>query len=217
MITDQNVTLTSRGSLTVRVQHDAHFYRGVAALLDGDGTPERPLHFVFLACHSDMADEAPIATTERLTSMLAEEVLGRLRNEQIDVREVLQISNAAAVATDRYYSVVVGRVRRRNVIVGAVGSVDGMVAKGNARMPIITPNVLRVGEHAILNGAFGIGFKEEAVTANQFDLEDDATFCVIIGEVGAIGSSGEHRDAEAFIEGVVLASRTSPPIVAVVS
>lgn len=218
MITDQNVTRTSRGPLTVRAYHAARFYRGVAALLDGDGTRERPLHFVLLACHSDMADEAPITTTERITSTLAEEVLRRLTNEQCEVREVLQISNAAAAATDRYYSIVVGRVTARNVIVGAVGSVVGTVLRGTARTPIITPSVLRVGEHSILNGAFGVGFKEEAVSAKQFDLEDDARFFLIIGEeVGAIGSIAEHRDVATFIEDVVLAARIPPPVVAVLS
>jgi hypothetical protein len=217
MITDQNVALTSRRPITVRVQRDAAKYRAATALSDGDGTRERPLHFVLLACHADMADEAPSDVIERNTSVLAEEVLVRLQNEQSDVRHVLQMSNAAAAATNRYYSIVAGRVTQRNVSVGAIGSVAGILAEGNVRTPIITPNVLRVGEHAILNGTFGIGFKEEAVTANQFNLDNDATLLLIIGdEAEAIGSTAEHRDAESFIERIVLAARTSPPIVAVV-
>jgi len=125
MITDQNVVLTSRGPITVRVQRDVPKYRGATALSDGDGTRERPLHFVLLACHADMADEAPADVIERNTSALAEKVLVLLRNQQSDVGDVLRTSNAAAAATDRYYSIVAGRVTQRNVIVGALGSVEG--------------------------------------------------------------------------------------------
>lgn len=215
MITDQNVT--SRGPITVRVQRDAPGYRAATALSDGDGTRERPLHFVLLACHADMADEAPVDVIERNTSAVAEEVLVHLRNEQSDAGDVLRMSNAAAAATDRYYSIVAGCVTQRNVSVAVLGSVAGIVARGNARTAIITPNVLRVGEHAILDGAFGIGFKEDAVTAKQFDLEDDASLLLIIGkELEAISSTAGHRDAEAFIDDVVLAASIVPPIVAVV-
>lgn len=217
MITDQNFDLTSRGPITVRVQHDARFYRGVVALLDGDGTRERPLHFVFLGCHADMADEAPIATTERFTRALAEEVLVRLRNDQGDLGDVLQASNAAAAATDRYYSIAAGRVTQRNVIVSAVGRVTAMKEWADARTPVITPNVVRVGGNAILNGVFGIGFQEEAVSTKQFDLEDGARLLLIVGEeAAATGITTRYRDAEALIEDVVRAARVSPPIVAVV-
>jgi hypothetical protein len=195
----------------------ARFYRGAAAaVLEGDGTHEHPLHFVLLACHADMADEAPIPTTERLTSALAEEVPARLAKTQSDIRDILQASNAAAAATDRYYSIAVGRITQRNLIVGAIGRVDAIVVKGNARSPVITPNVVRIGEHAILDGVFGIGFREEAVSAKQFDLEDDATLLLIIGGEGAAADSdARHQDAEAFIECVVRAAPISPPIVAV--
>jgi len=89
--------------------------------------------------------------------------------------------------------------------------------RGNERTPIITPNVVRIGEHAILDAAFGIGFKEETVNAKQFDLDPDATLLLIVGEEGgAAGSTARHQDAEAFIEDVVSAARSSPPIVAVV-
>jgi hypothetical protein len=217
MTMDQNVLLTSRGQITIRVDHDARFYRGVAALLDSDGTRERPLHFVFLACHADMADEAPIATTERLTKALAEEVLVRSRNQQNDVRGVLEASNAAAAATDRYYSIVAGRVTQSKVSFGAVGSVDAIVARGTARTTLITPNVVRVGEHAVFNGAFGVGFQVEAVSAKQFDIENGATLLLMVGKEGApTGSTTRHQDAESLIEDVVRAARISPPIVAVV-
>lgn len=216
MITDQNDVLALRGPLAVRVHQDARFYRGVVALLDGDGTRERPLHFVFLACHADMADEAPIATTQRLTSALAEEVVARLRNETSDVKDVLQASNAAAAATDRYYSIAAGRVTQRNVNIGALGRVDATVLKGNRRTPLITPNVVRIGEHAILDGVFGIGFRDEALQAKQLDLDADAKLLLTIGdEAGAIGMSGD-QDAEGLIEDVFSAARVSLPIVAVV-
>jgi hypothetical protein len=210
--------LTSHGGITVRLHRDARFYRGAAAILDGDGTRERPLHFVFIACHADMADEAPIETTERLTEALAEEVLARLRNVQSDVRDVLRASNAAALATDRYYSIAAGRVTRPNVIISAVGKVVAMKEWADARKtPVITPNVIRVGEHAILNGVFGIGFQEEAVSTKQFDLEDGATLLLIVGEeVATMGSIVWHQDAESFIEDFVRTARISPPIVAVV-
>lgn len=217
MITHQNDVLALRGPLAARVHHDARFYRGVAALLDGDGTRERPLHFVFLACHADMADESPIETTQRLTSALAEEVLARLRNETSDIKDVLQASNAAAAATDRYYSIAAGRVTERNVNIGALGRVDATVIKGNARTPLITPNVVRIGEHAILDGVFGLGFREEAVQMKQLDLDADAKVLLIIGdEAAAIASTSGDQDAEALIEDVFSAARISPPIVAVV-
>jgi hypothetical protein len=216
MTINQNVVLTSLGGITVRAHHDARFYRGAAALLEGDGTYERPLHFVFLACHADMADEAPIETTERLTKVLAEEVMARLRNDQSDVTDVLRASNAAAAATDRYYSIAAGRLTQRNVIVGAIGSVGAMVARGTARTSVVTPNVVRVGEHAILNAVFGIGFQEEAMSARQLNLEDDAVFLLIIGKEPAIGIIARHEHAEGLIEDVVRAAGISPPIVAVV-
>jgi len=217
MITNSNVVVTSRGPITVRIQHDARFYRGVAALLDGDATHDRPLHFVLLACHADMADEAEISTTQRLTISLAEEVLTRLRTQQGDITAVLQASNVAAVATDRYYSVAAGHVTSGNVIVGALGSVDAIVVKGSARQSIITPNVVRIGEHPILNGAFGLGFKEEAVQVKQLDLENEGMLLLVIGDDGAVtGSGSRHQNAEAFIEEVVSAARVSPPIVALV-
>jgi hypothetical protein len=217
MITNQNIVVTSRGPITVRVHHDLRFFRAAVALLEGDGTREHSLHFVLLACHADMADEAPIATTERLTSALAEEVLACLSKKQSDIRDVLKASNVAAAATDRYYSILAGRVTQRNVIIGALGSVHGVVVKGSARSPVITPNVVRIGEHAVLDGVFGIGFREEAVSAKQFDLDHDATLLLIIGEEAAAADSiARHREAEAFIENVVRAARIYPPIVAVV-
>lgn len=216
MIRDQNDLLTLRGPLAVRVHQDARFYRGVAALLDGDGTRERSLRFVFLACHADMADEAPIATTQRLTSALAEEVLARLRNETSDVKDIRQASNAAAAATGRYYSIAVGRVIQRHVNIGSLGRVDATVLRGSARTPLITPNVVRIGEHEILDGVYGIGFREEAVQTKQLDLDTDATLLLTIGdEAPATGMAGE-QDAEALIEHVFNAARVSPPIVAVV-
>jgi hypothetical protein len=218
MITDQNIAVVSRGPVTARIQHDARFYRGAAAVLEGDATRERPLHFVLLACHADMADESPITTTERMTNALAEEVLARLGTKDGDEGDVLQASNAAAVATDRYYSIVVGRVTQRRVSVGALGSVVGVIVNGKAAAAIITPNVVRIGDHAILDGVFGLGFRQEAVQVKEFDLEDEATLLLMIGEDTSTApmTAAHHQDVEAIIESVLRAARISPPIVAVV-
>lgn len=217
MITHQNDVLALRGPLAVRVRHDARFYRGVAALLDGDGTRERPLHFVFLACHGDMADEAPIAATQQLTDALAGEVLARLRSGTNAVNDVLQESNAAAAATDRYYSIVTGSLTGRNVNVAAVGSVNATLLRGSTRTPFITPNLVRVGEHAILDGVFGIGFREEAVQMKQLDLKADEKLLLIIGDdTAASGTTPGEQDVEASIEDVFTDARISSPIIGVV-
>ena len=218
MITDENAVLISRGPITVRVQRDARSYRGVVALFDGDGTHDRPLHFVFLACHADMADDAPIATTERMTSTLAEGVLAQLRDTRRQVRDVLRTSNVAAEDTGRYYSIAVGRIMDRDVTVGGLGKVHAILVRGNARTPIIAPNVVQIGDQAILDGSFGIGFKEEAVNATQLKIEDDTTLLLVIGEVATIDARDivGHQGVESLIEHVARDAETSPPIIAVV-
>lgn len=208
--------LASRGPIAVRVDRDAPFYRGAAALLQGDGTREWPLYFVLLACHADMADEGRVPGTERVVGVLAEEVLTRLRNEPNDLRTVLRISNAAAAATARYYSIAFGRVIQKSVHVVALGSIETAIMKGRTRTSIITPNVVRIGRRAILDGVFGVGFKEEAATVKRFDLEAGASTLLIIGEEPTIGNIEPHHDAEAFIEQIASVARISPPIIAVI-
>lgn len=218
MITYEKPVLVSRGPITVRVQRDARFYRGVVALFDGDGTHDLPLHFVFLACHADMADEAPIATTERMTSALAEGVLAQLRDARRPVRDVLRTSNAAAEDTGRYYSITLGRMTDSNVAVAFLGKVEAILVRGNARTPIIAPNVVQIGDQAILDGSFGIGFKEEAVNATQLKIEDDTTLLLVIGEITALDARDivGHQGAESLIEHVARDAETSPAIIAVV-
>jgi hypothetical protein len=217
MIADENDLVTSQGPLTVRVQHGTRYYSGVSALLDGDGTPKHPLHFVLMACHADAADEELIATSQQFTSALAERVLAGLRSEEIEIRDVLRAANVAAAATDRYYSIVAGRVVQRSVTIGTLGGVDANVLRGNSCMPVTTPNVVRIGEHVILDGVFGIGFKEEALHTTQLHLAADAALLVIIGHRTArICSTSRDRSAAALIEDVRAAAGISPPIIAVV-
>ena len=207
--------LTSRGPLTVRVQRDVPKYRGATAVSDGDGTHERPLLFVLLACHADMADDASIDTTERATRGLAETVLARLKYQQGTVGQVLQSTNADAVNTGRYYSIVAGRLTLSHVIIAALGAVDVTLVSTNVRKAIVTPNVVRVGEFTILDASFGIGFKKDAVNEREFDLSGDERMLLIIGENGvSIGSRPPCLDAEAFIEDVVNLAHVSLPIVA---
>lgn len=213
---NQDVVLPSRGRIIIRVQPDAPKYRGVIALSAGEGTRESPLHFVFLACHADMADDASIATTERSTMVLAEAVFARLMDQRSDVRDVLHASNSAAVDTDRYYSIVLGRVMQRDVTIAAVGEVHASLVSAPTHEPIVMPNVVRAGEYAILNAAFGIGFNDEAVNVRQFRLAEDAMLLLIIGGNGAIGSTLTNDDAESFIEHVASAECVASPIVAIV-
>jgi hypothetical protein len=212
MIAEQNVVFTSHGPITVRMHHDAR-YRGVVALFDGDGTGENPLHFVFLACHADMADESPVATTERLTKELAEAVLTGLRNQQGDVANILRSSNASAVETGRYYSVMVGHLIHRQINLAALGEVGALRLSANVR-EVMKPNVVRIGEHAILNASFGIGFMEEGIQVTEFDLAEDEMLLMTIGERG--GDTVSYDDVQALIENVVGTAQSSPPVVAVV-
>ena len=216
MITDQKVILMSCGPITVRVQRDAAKYHGAIALSDGDGTHERPLHFVLLACHADMADDAPIEATERATKALAEAVLTRLQNDQSDVGDILESSNAAAADTGRYYSVAAGRFTQSHVRIAALGKVEATLVATNTQEVIVTPNVIRIGENAILNASFGIGFKKEAVRVKDLSIEDDQMLLVTIGAGGAtIAASSRRHDAESFIDDLMSAVRVAPPIVAV--
>lgn len=216
MIADEDVTLTSRGAITVRVQQDAPKYRAATAVADGDGTPERPLCFVLLACHADMADETPADAIERSTSALRNEVLNRLENGGDDIRQVLQAANGSAAATDRYYSIVIGRVAGQTVMLAAVGNVTATLVSAERATAVITSNTVRIGKHAILNGAFGIGFKEEALNAAELQLDGDSALLLIVGEEEAAIDETQRRDARSLIEEVVRGARISPPIVAVV-
>jgi hypothetical protein len=200
--------------MTVRVQRDVPTYRGVVVRWSGDGSTERPLHFVFLACHSDMADEAPRDLTEAATETLANTVLSTLQNSTRDVRSAIRFSNAAAAETGRYYSLSVGRVTPHDVTIATVGRVAAIVAEtGDA---IATPNVVRVGQHEIISGAFGIGFEDAAVQVGDVERNGAKTLLITVGGVHAAMVGSPLRDARALIESALGATSAGMPIVAVV-
>jgi hypothetical protein len=191
-------------------------YRAVVALSDRESTRERPLHFVLLVCHADVADEAPIKVVERHTRTLAEAVLTRLQNQQSNVSDVLHSLNTTAVATGRYFSIAAGRLTQRDVSVVAVGEVVATTVSGDTWTPIITPNVVRVGGNRILDASFGIGFKEEAVQRKDLVLTDGMLLLIMVGGDPAPGESIlQHHSAQTLLEDVVNAARVPVPIVAV--
>ena len=215
MTANQNFVHKSRGPITVRVCQEARFYRGVAALWDGDGTADSPLHFVLLACHADMADESPIAISERLTITLAEAVLTCLRKQPDNLRDVLRSSNACAVEMDSYYSIVVGRLVQRHVTLSALGKVEAVRVSGDIHESLVTPTAVRIRNRAILTAAFGIGFSEEALQIQEFDLREDEMLLTVVGGDGA-ASRRRHVGADALIDSVAGDSDVFPPVIAVV-